>query len=83
MKEKDKIAWREKNKRLNKDYVIKLGDRVIDEDGYKGVVVKIVEGYSNSDHGLVHVWQEDRYDYGADNCESYCHINWHEILRLI
>lgn len=44
MKEKDKVAWREKNLRVNSGYVLKIGDRVIDEDGYKGVIVKLDDG---------------------------------------
>jgi hypothetical protein len=83
MKAKDKQAWREKNLLLNTGYNLKVGDRVIDEDGNKGVVVKITEGISVEDHGCVWVWQEDRYEYGADNCEHYCHINWHAYLRLL
>jgi hypothetical protein len=83
MKSKDKQAWYDKNTRMNRGYTIKIGDRVIDGNGFKGVIVKITEGTSVEDHGCVWVWQEDRYEYGADNCEHYCHYGWQPFLRLL
>lgn len=84
MKSKDKQQWMEKNLRLNKDRELKIGDRVVDCDSYKGVVVKVELLPEGDDHtGTVYVWQEGRYGYGSDNCEHYCLENWHGFLRII
>jgi hypothetical protein len=63
--------------------MIKRGDRVIDTYGNRGVVVKVVHGHSVEEHGLVQVWQMDRMNYGADNCEHYCYFEWEKILRIL
>jgi hypothetical protein len=55
--------------------MIKRGDVVVDLWGAKGVVVKIVEGHDIEDHGTIYVWQMDRTEYGALNCEHYPHYN--------
>lgn len=82
MKAKDRKAWGEKNSRDNAGYELKLGDVVKDDRGLRGVVVKIVP--CNLEwHGTVYVWQEERMEYGGDNCEHYCHSNWHEFLRRV
>lgn len=84
MKNEDKQQWMNKNLRLNKDRQLKLGDRVTDSNGYKGVIVKIVIYAKDSDHeGVIYVWQEDRMEYGSDNCEHYCLENWHGFLRVL
>ncbi len=65
-----------------------LGTRVIDkQQGHKGVIVKVVlpengEG-SDEDHGTIYVWQEDKFNYGGDNCEHYCLNNWTDFLRIM
>lgn len=85
MKAKDRLAWMEKNKRLNAGVELKLGQRVIDGYGLKGVVVKVIKPLEEDDesHGTIYVWQEDKTGYGADNCEHYTHTSWHAFLRLI
>ena len=86
MKNKDKAAWRAKNLRLNKDVEVILGMRLVDDEGNHGVVVKIIPHNPENpieEHGTVYVWQEDRMGYGGDNCEHYCHNNWHEFLRIV
>lgn len=62
---------------------LSVGDLVRDTFGDKGIVVKIKKGVSDSDHGTVHVWQLDKIDYGADNCEHYPEFNWQSILKII
>jgi hypothetical protein len=62
---------------------LKVGKRVIDLDGNRGVVVKIKEGYDIEDHGTIWVWQEDRLEYGADNCEHYCFFGWEKTLKIL
>lgn len=79
-------AWREKTRRLNGDRPLpRLGDRFVDENGYRGVVVKISvpEIITLEDHGVIYVWQEDRREYGDDNCEHYAGVSWKELLRPI
>ena len=48
-----------------------VGDYVKDYNGNKGIIVKIEKGTSVSDHGYILVWQNDRYEVGIDNCESF------------
>jgi len=76
-------AWYDKNERINAHHLLCIGDRVKDENGNTGVVVKIIYGKDIEDHGTIFVWQEDRYEYGADNCEHYSQINWHKYLRVL
>jgi hypothetical protein len=82
MNRHDRQAWQEKTARLNEGVELKLGMRVRSTDGDEGIVVKIVEGDEDF-HGAVYVWQCDRLEYGADNCEHYCHSNWKDFLRII
>lgn len=80
------IFWQEKSARLavlNKDRILHRGDRVKDRNGWEGIVVKIIAGTDNEDHGTIYVWQENQMDYGADNCEHYCEINWRENLEVL
>lgn len=63
--------------------MIKLGDKVVDRDGNKGVVVKVVEGFSAENHGSINVWQSERTEYGADNCEHYVFFGWDKHLTII
>jgi len=67
----------------NKNKTLKRGDRVIEKNGHKGIVVKIIKGTNDEDHGTIYIWQEDRDKYGADNCEHYAEINWKSYLRII
>ena len=53
------------------------------KEGYKGVVVKIIEGTNDENHGTVFVWQMDRMEYGADNCEHYPYFGWETSLKVI
>ena len=50
---------------------------------HKGIVVKIVPGYDIEDHGTIYVWQSERTNYGADNCEHYVYHNWEKVLKII
>jgi hypothetical protein len=78
-------AWWDESKSINTNVVLKIGDRVINDKGNVGVVVKInkPESTEEDDHGTIYVWQEDLTDYGSDNCEHYCYTNWQSFLRLI
>lgn len=60
----------------------KVGDHVVDAEGFEGIVVKIVKGHDDEDHGTVTVWQLQRYGYGADNCEHYPEFGCDRILKL-
>lgn len=62
---------------------IKIGDRVIDKYGDRGIVVKIRHGHSIEEHGTIYVWQMDRTEYGADNCEHYSYFEWEKVLRIL
>jgi hypothetical protein len=64
---------------------IRVGDKVSDKYGMRGIVVKIERGVSNEDHGTIFVWQLDETDYGADNCEHYAEFEWetHDYLKII
>ena len=62
---------------------IRRGSLVVDCDGHKGVVVKIEKGHNIEDHGTIFVWQIDRYEYGADNCEHYCEFGWEKSLKVL
>ena len=81
MKNKDKLAWWDKNDRENADRVIKVGDSVSDAEGNYGIVVKVVPESDNF-HGAVYVWQSERVGYGSDNCEHYAFTSWRRILRI-
>jgi len=85
MNKRDWPKWQEKTKKINANRSLKLGDRVVDLFGWKGIVVKIklhttdnkteivdVLESDNKLNGTIYVWQEDRTEYGADNCEHYC-----------
>jgi hypothetical protein len=82
MSKLDLKVWQSKNERLNKDKEVKLGMRVQQDDGWIGVVVKIVPSTEDF-HGTIYVWQEERMEYGADNCEHFCHNNWKTHLRIL
>ncbi len=81
MKQKDKMAWWDKNERLNANIEPKIGMEVVDADGFHGVVVKIVPK-SEEFHGTLFVWQRDKIGYGADNCEHYTIDLWKRFLRV-
>jgi hypothetical protein len=75
------------NDKINKmnEHELKLGAEVVDLWGHQGVVVKIVKPDvpTIEDHGTVFVWQSDRIEYGADNCEHYTFHNWQKVLRVV
>lgn len=60
-----------------------IGERVIDLDGHKGIVVDVKPGTDNDAHGTVAVWQLDRDEYGADNCEHYPEFGWRNSLKRL
>ena len=72
-----------RNQNPKKTKTITVGDSVTDCDGHKGVVVKIIPGIDNENHGTIFVWQQDRLEYGADNCEHYVHYGWEKSLRIV
>lgn len=82
VKNKDKVFWHEKNTRINADLKLSLGMCVVDSEGNKGVVVKIIEPNVDSD-GVVYIWQSDRMEYGSDNCEHYTYDGWKYFLRIV
>jgi heat shock protein HspQ len=74
------LIWVSQQANTMADKEIKIGDCVRDKfSGHRGIVVKI-EPHDSENHGTIYVWQMDRYDYGADNCEHYCHENWRSVL---
>ena len=81
MKNKDKLAWWDKNDRENADRVIKVGDSVSDAEGNYGIVVKVIPA-DEEYHGVVYVWQSERVGYGSDNCEHYSFTSWQRMLRI-
>jgi DNA-directed RNA polymerase subunit F len=83
VKKIERQQWLEKTRRLNESNTLKVGDEVVDIDKNKGIVVKIVKGISLDEHGVVYVWQSERYEYGSDNCEHYCEFTWKDTLRII
>ena len=83
---KDTEAWKNKNERLNEGRELERGMRVQAESGWIGVVVKIPPHNPENpivEHGIIYVWQEERYEYGADNCEHYAECNWRRHLRIL
>ena len=77
--------WKNKTIKINKSFenTLKIGDRVQDSSKNGGIVVKIIEGHNNEDHGTIYVWQENQKEYGADNCEHYPQFGWEDILRIV
>lgn len=77
--------WLDKTERLNEGKDIRRGCIVVDLDRNKGVVVdvQIPDDPTIEDHGSVTVWQSERTNYGADNCEHYTWINWRRHLRIL
>lgn len=82
MNKTDRKNWTEKTTRLNLNRSLAVGDSVIDIDKNRGIVVKIVPGTSDIDHGAIYVWQSERFEYGADNCEHYSQVAWKSTLRI-
>lgn len=87
MDKASRLAWREKNKRLNENVTLKRGMRVTDENGFTGVIVQIVLPESDDnpieDHGMVAVWLENQMNYGDNNCEHYTYVDWQTRLRIL
>lgn len=59
------------------------GSHVVDSFGNEGIVVKIIPGTDNENHGAVYVWQMNKLNYGADNCEHYSHFKWSDFLKIL
>ena len=81
MKKIDREQWTAKTLRLNSDHTLRVGDEVIDIEGNKGIVVKIIPGTSDEDHGTVYVWHLNEQD-GSDKCEHYVEFSWKTHLRI-
>jgi hypothetical protein len=62
---------------------VSVGDKVVDLDGHEGIVVKIIPGYDDEEHGTIFVWQLNRVEYGVDNCEHYPAFNCRRCLRIV
>lgn len=62
---------------------LSIGDHVVDHHGHEGIVVRFVQGFDDTDHGQVYVWQLDRTEYGADNCEHYTYMGWERLLKIL
>ena len=62
---------------------IYCGDHVVDNDGNEGIVVEVTKGYDQDNHGMIAVWQMNRYNYGMDNCEHYPEFNWQDSLTIV
>ncbi len=76
-------VWSVAEGRIVTDKQLRRGCLVVDSYGDRGVVVKIEKGFNNEDHGTVYVWQTDRMDYGADNCEHYPEFEWWKCLTIL
>ena len=74
--------WYAKTQRLNIGKTLKVGDKVVDIEKNKGIVVKIIKGHDIEDHGCIYIWQSERTNYGADNCEHYVEFGWQQHLRI-
>lgn len=68
---------------MDHNQILKVGSSVVDFDGHKGIVVQITEGYDIEDHGCIAVWQSERTEYGADNCEHYAFFGWQAALKIV
>ena len=75
--------WQAKTQKLNSNRDLVRGCRVVDYWGATGIVVRILSGSTNEQHGTIYVWQDTRMSHGADNCEHYAHVNWRENLRML
>lgn len=53
----------------------KVGDHVIDKWNHEGIIVKIIPGTDDENHGTIYVWQLNRNEYGIDNCEHYAELS--------
>lgn len=83
MNNKDRVLWQAKTRKLNVDRQLKVGDAVQDLFLSKGIVVKIVVPENlDEDEGIIYVWQSEKIEYGADNCEHYHYLGWQELLRI-
>ena len=84
MKLKDKkLRFKQKICLRPDDLHCQVGDHVIDLYGDEGIVVKVLFGSDQEDHGTLTVWQINRTEYGADNCEHYAEINWKECIKVL
>lgn len=72
----DVINWQNENLKKNVHTELKIGMKVIDCIGNSGIIVKILED-------TIYVWQEDKHEYGSDNCEHYDASTWKSILRIL
>lgn len=79
-------AWREKCEKANDGKELAVGDEVWDGDKGRGIVVKIIPNNPENpieEHGAIYVWQMDRLEHGADNCEHYAFTNWNWHLMIM
>lgn len=83
MKQIDQTAWMNKSLKLNTGKTLQVGNKVMDLNKNLGVVVKIDPPQEEGDHGTVYVWQLEKINYGADNCEHYAFTQWSSILRIL
>ena len=83
MKNTEYKSWAEATRKHNEGLGIKVGQKVKDSLSNKGIVVKIVEGYSDTDFGAIYVWKLHRQGCGSDNCEHYPYFGWESNLRIL
>lgn len=68
---------------------IRRGSKVVDIFGHEGIVVDIdlmgctPDELSNENHGSITVWQSQRTEYGADNCEHYSYLGWESLITVL
>lgn len=87
--------WFEKNKKLNKDHVLKIGDRLVLspqplEKDLVWVVIDILEGFDIEEHGFITLRKEsspstideDHPDFN-DHCCHYIYFGWQEFFRIV
>jgi len=63
-----------------------VGDHVVDRDGHEGIIVKIIPGTDDENHGIIYVWQLNDIEYGVDNCEHYAELSCRQnpsLLRIL
>lgn len=89
--------WFDKNEKLNKDHILKIGDKLYHE-GFSWqktdepwIVISIKEGHDISNHGSILIKREASevdintkdMDLFNANYEHYCYYNWQRYFRII
>lgn len=82
MNKNDLLKWKDKNEKLNSSRELSLGLRIVDQFKNYGIIVKI-EKNTKDFHGIIYSWQENRINYGNDNCEHYSFDGWQREIRII